>query len=168
MNAEVNKLLFSLLSGDYRKRYEAWGRAAEIGAPAVAPLARLVAHKDDEVGRSATKGLHAIAYRASRPGAEEERAAVCRELVSLLDAEQPLLLRREVLYLLAVVGGEAELAAMAAQLQQPDVREDARLAIENLGGTAAQQALRDALAHVPEDFRPHLEQSLRQMAGRED
>jgi HEAT repeat protein len=91
--------------------------------------------------------LQRIAFRASRPGAETERAALSKALVAKLtvDASTPvkvLLLRH-----LQRIGGDEAVPAIAALLADKDaqVRECARRALSNIPTKSAADAIRGAI-----------------------
>ena len=74
-------------------------------AASAASLAARLADKDFEAARAAKRKLKTMVYHAGRPGAEAERAALIRALLPFLNAEHPAAIRREVLWLLAEIGG---------------------------------------------------------------
>jgi len=141
-------------------RAAAWQQAAAFGAPAIKPLAVLLDDPNSEIPRAANRALWVIARHAGRPGAAAEAKAVVSELVALLGTGS-LAVRREVLWMLSELAGNQAIKPMAALLTVPDVREDARLALQRIPGAQATRVLRAALAAAPEDFKPNLAQSLR-------
>jgi len=63
--------------------------------------------------------------------------------------------------MLSEIGSDESVKPLAALLQKPQLREDARMALERIDVEAALAALQAALTTAPEDFRPNLAQSLR-------
>lgn len=143
---------------DYMARYNAWRSAGPLGAPAVAGLIRLMTHENGEVRRSASKAVEQIVVVAGRPGAE--RSAVCRALAAQLGEDVPVVVRREVICWLGMLGGSDEAVAVAPLLEHEALREDARLALERIPDPAAVRALENARSRVPKDYRERIEQSL--------
>jgi hypothetical protein len=158
----VDELIAKLKGKDEAARGEAWQGAAEAGAPAAKPLARLMAEGEMEVARAAKRALWKIVRHAGRPGADAERSALVKELVDLLESERPPGMHREALWMVSELakGGEG-IGAMAAFLASPRLREDARMALERVPGEESLSALQAALVAAPDDFRPALAQSLR-------
>jgi hypothetical protein len=69
--------------------------------------------------------------------------------------------RRELLWLLSEIAGDSEVAPVAAWLSDPELRENARLVLQRIPGDPSIKALQKELTTAPEDFKPHLAQSLR-------
>jgi HEAT repeat protein len=156
----VDELIARIKNPDDNVRGAAWQNAGPTGAPAVKPLAGLMADRDMEVSRSAKRALWVIVRHAGRPGADKERQAVLTELVPLLNGT-PTPVRRETLWMLSEIATDSAIKPIAACLKDPEVREDARAALERIPGKASVAALKDGLQSVPEDFKPAVAQSLR-------
>jgi len=157
----LEAFLTQLKSADDKARTEAWFSAGPLGAPAVQPLAALLTHTDREVARAASRALGKIAHYAGRPGAGAERKAVAAALSAALSAGPPAAARRELLWLLSEIGGDEAVPPVAALLSDPELRDDARMVLERLPGIKATAALKAALQHAPEDFKPSLAHALR-------
>jgi HEAT repeat protein len=114
-----------------------------------------------EVARTAKRALAKIVRHAARPGATEDRNDAVTELLKLLDAGQPLMIRREAISLLSEIADDQAVAPLAALLNDPDVREDARVALERIPSGQSLDALQAGLAAVPNDFKINIAQSLR-------
>lgn len=160
LSESIDRLIMAIRDGNDDARGTAWQTAGKVGAPAIAPLSRLMTQSDFEVARSAKRAVHQIVRRAGRPGAESEAKAVEQELIALLRSDSPPV-RREALWWLSEVGGEAAVAPMAALLANPDAREDARCALMRIPGESVSSALHAAFASAPESFRFALADSLR-------
>lgn len=160
-------LIDTLVNGTDEDRGTAWQAAGPAGAPAVQPLARLMTHPGFEVARSAQRAIQRIVRHAGRPGAGTDTRDVERELVALLrnDAAP---VRRAALWWLSEIGGDTAVSPMAAQLTDPETREDARCALTRMPGDAASAALRKAFEAAPEAFRFALAESLRHRGGKVD
>lgn len=127
----------------------------------VTELLRVYGGSDPAAAKAAGNSLRRRVHEAARPGARGEAQAVSRELAIFIGPDQPRHVRADALRYLGFVGGRSEVGAIAAQLTDLDVREDARLALERLPDRQAERALRDSLKTVPADYRPAVEQSLR-------
>ena len=157
----VNQLIARLKDSDPGVRTDAWQGAGNVGAAAVRPLAKVMTAEDLEVARAAKRALWQIVRHAGRPGAEDERRAVVTRLARLLGDEQPVPVRREVLWMLSEIGKAGVVKPMARLLEHEDLREDARMALERLPGKRSLAALKAALETAPETFKPNIAQSLR-------
>jgi HEAT repeat protein len=121
--------------------------AAEFEAAYAKVLPELIAKPEAD-----DAPLQRIAFRASRPGAETERAALCKALTSRLagdssTAQKVLLLRH-----IERIGREEVVPAVAAVMNGPDekLREPARRGLAHNPTKAAADALRDAIARADE------------------
>ena len=157
----VNRLIKKIKSGDAETRTEAWQSAGDIGAPAVQPLAMVMTDDDLEVARAAKRAMWQIVRHTGRPGAVNAKKAVVAKLCGLLGADQPVSVRREVVWMLSEIGGMASIRPLAELLSNKHLREDARCALERIPIKRAVQALKAGMEVAPEDFKPNLAQSLR-------
>ena len=158
--------VYNLMSGirddDAKVRTEAWQSAGEVGAAAVKPLAGVMTNKDLEVARAAKRGLWKIVRHVGRPGAGNTKREVADRLVELLGDDQPVPVRREVLWMLSEIGGRNSIEPIAALLSDRELREDARMALQRIPSRTALAALKAALEAAPDDFKLNIAQSLRQ------
>ncbi len=157
----VEELVAGIQSDDADVRTAAWRNAGAVGADAVAPLAELMSDESMEVARAAKRGLWQLVRHCGRPGADAERQDVSAALVGLLAEGQSVVVRREALWMLSEIGGDACVAPMAALLADADLREDARTAVERIPGGVSLEALKAAVATAPDDFKPNIAESLR-------
>ncbi len=164
-DAARNKGVYNLMSGirddDAKVRTEAWQSAGEVGAPAVKPLAIVMADKKLEVARAAKRGLWKIVRHVGRPGAGNTKREVTDRLVELLGDDQPVPVRREVLWMLSEIGGRRSVKPISALLSNRELREDARMVLQRIPGRTAIAALKAALEAAPDDFKLNIAQSLR-------
>jgi HEAT repeat protein len=156
----VDELIAKIRDQDDKVRGPAWQNAGPAGAPAVKPLAQLMTDQEMEISRSAKRALWVIVRHTGRPGADNERRAVVAELLPLLKGT-PAAVRREVLWMVSEIAADDAVKPVAACLADPEVREDARAALERIPGPKAVAALKEALQSAPEDYRPAIAQSLR-------
>jgi HEAT repeat protein len=158
---ELDEFIGRMKSADDKVRGPAWQGAGTLGAPAVRPLAGLMADANFEVARCAKRTLYLIVRHAGRPGASKEAQAVERELISVLKSGASAV-QREVAWMLSEIGGNDAVAAIAVLLSDKEAREDARCALTRIPGRKAVGALKSAFAAAPEDFKFALAESLRQ------
>jgi len=158
----VDKLMAGIRDDNDKVRTEAWLSAGKVGAAAVKPLARGMSNKELEVARAAPRGLWKIVRHVGRPGAGNEMRAVVGRLIDLLGDEQPVPVRREVLWMLSEIGNRRSIKPIAALLSNGDLREDARMVLQRIPSKGAVAALRAGLQSCPEDFKLNIAQSLRQ------
>jgi hypothetical protein len=179
----LDALLARIQSDDAQVRTDAWQAAGAVGAPAVRPLAKIVADSDKavekaqaagdkeawgkplEVGRAAKRAMWKIVRTVGAPGAPgDDKRAVEQALIGLVGNDQPACVRREVLWMLSEIGGDDTIEAIREipdVLVDKEIREDARCCVERIPGPAAIEALQDGLEAAPYDFALALAQSLR-------
>jgi len=157
----VDELIAGIKSDSAEKRTEAWQSAGEVGAPAVKPLAEVMTDDNLEVARAAKRALWKIVRHTGRPKANKERRAVEKELTGLLGRKQPVAVGAEVLWMLSEIGGRVSIKPIAGLMRNENLREDARMALERIGGKRVVTTLKAAFEKAPEDFKPNIAQSLR-------
>jgi HEAT repeat protein len=159
----VDELIARIKNKDGKVRAAACLQAGKVGAAAVKPLAAVVTAGDVdlEVARAAKRALWRIVRYVGRPGGEKERDAVLPELLALLADAWPDALRREILWMLSEIGGNACVPKIAPLLTNAELQEDARCVLQQIPGAASLAALQEALAKAADDFKPALAQSLR-------
>lgn len=157
----VADLIARVRDKDDKVRAKALLSAGKIGAPAVKPLAAVMRDEDFEVARAAKRGLWKIARYVGRPGAGNERRPVVAELLGLLGDNQPVAVRREIVWMLSEIGGAKCVGPVAALLSNKELREDARMVLQRLPGKRSLAALKRALRTVPQEFKINIAQSLR-------
>ena len=157
----VDELLAGIKSDSAEKRTETWQSAGEVGAPAVKPLAEVMTDDNLEVARAAKRALWQIVRYTGRPGVNRERRAVETELTGLLDRNQPVAVRAEVLWMLSEIGARNSIRPISRLLRNENLREDARMALERIPTKRAVTVLKTAFEKAPEDFKLNIAQSLR-------
>lgn len=160
-NMKLEELVMGIRSDKPGVRTVAWQQAGTVGASAVKPLAKLCKEENLEVGRAARRGLERIVRTVGAPGVQAAKSTVIQELLALLADNQPIALRREILWLLSEIGGDESVEPITALLKHHVLREDARMVLERIPGEESLASLRNALGSVPEDFRFNIAQSLR-------
>jgi hypothetical protein len=160
----LDALLERIKSDDPDVRTAAWLAAGDAGAPAIQPLAEIVAQGELEVSRAAKRAMWKIVRTVGAPGRDTCRASVEAELIRLLAEGQPDAIRREALWMLSEIGGEKTIEAIREipnVLENKAIREDARCCVERIPVEAAVEALKQGLEAAPADFTLALAQSLR-------
>jgi hypothetical protein len=129
----------------------------------VKPLAAVMGESgvNQEVARAAKNGLWTIVRGAWPPGTDAAEGSVISALIALLSDEQPVAVRREVVWMLPEIGDDESVEAIAGLLTNAQLREDARCALERIPGANSLDALKQAFDTAPEDFKTNLAQSLR-------
>ncbi|MCP4255891.1 MAG: hypothetical protein GY774_00015 [Planctomycetes bacterium] len=158
----VYNLMTGIRDDDAKVRTKAWQSAGKVGAIAIKPLAKTMNSGELEVARAAKRGLWKIVRHAGRPGAGSTKTVIINRLLELLDDEQPVPVRREVLWMLSEIGNRKSVKPIAALLSDKELREDARMVLQRIPNKAALAALRAGLKAAPDDFKLNIAQSLRQ------
>lgn len=157
----VGGLLANIEHGDNPTRQSAAKQAYLVGTPAIGLLAEVCGGIDSGAAKAALEALQRIVHNAARPGAGGERLAAAQQLTKLIGGDQPHSVRADALKLLGCVGGPSEVTAIADLIHVPDIREDARMALERIPDPSADVALRNCSRTVPADYRAAIDQSLR-------
>ena len=138
----------------------------EIAGQDSATRAKIAAKQEQlrqplEIGRAAKRGLWKIVRCAAQPGMEQDRRAVVAELLGLMNETQPVSIRREAVWMLSALAGDEAVEPIASLLDNVELRDEARQALERLPGMKSLAALRAALSTSPTDFQVYIAQSLR-------
>jgi HEAT repeat protein len=149
--SKLAELLKKITDENVDVRFAARSLAPEVGPPAVVPLGELLVHERREVALTARAALEKLVHHAGRRGADAERQPVAVELSKLLLPGRPAAVKREVLHLIAFIGGDPAVPAVSALLDDsdPHVREAARLSLERIPGKGSVAALLDAAKRLP-------------------
>ncbi len=124
--------------------------AARQDARAVVPLGDVMGDEDSQVAETAREALAGLVEAVS--GFEPwdyRRWTVADELVKLLDAERPRLVRAEALRLLGRAGTEQSVRSIASLLAEDELANDACQALQRIPGLASTRALIGALETAP-------------------
>ncbi len=160
----LEALIAKIKDKDDKVRTAAWQAAGKVGAKAVAPLAAVAKDGELEIARAANRGLWQIVRTAGRPGADAERAATVRELIDVLgDAQYPVQLRRDVIWMLSEIirDDEVDPDGAAGLFDDPELREDARAGLQRVPGDRSLEALKKGFEAATGDFKAALGCSLR-------
>ena len=161
MQTDATQLLDQLQSPDAKVRYQAWQSAGAAGAGAVSGLGDLMASPDKSIAKCAHGALDVIAHYAARSGSGSMGAHdVTKALLKLSDSTRPRMVRADALYLVGMVGDGRAVPVLVKLMADKEIREDARMALERIPGSAATNALKKAEPSAPDDYKPNIEQSL--------
>ena len=161
MRSDAADLLDRLQSPDANVRLKAWQNAGPAGAAAIPGLGDLMASPDKSVAKCAHGTLEVIAHYAAKSGSGSPTAhSVTANLLKLADSTRPRMVRADAITLVGVVGDGRAVPTLAKLLSDKDVREDARMALERIPGSASLNALKKASQTVPDDYKPSINQSL--------
>jgi len=161
-SAAAEELITKIRDKNDKVRAEAMLGAGKVGAPAVKPLADVMATADDfEVARAARRAMWQITHTVGRPDADDERKAAVAALIPLAGGSLPVNVRREVLWMISELAGDEAVEPVAAVLKEKELREDARMVLQRLPGDKSLAALKAGLDAAPEDFKPNIAESLR-------
>jgi HEAT repeat protein len=156
------EILDGLRSADDQQRADALLASRKLGASGIEAIALLLGDAETETRRAGKRALESIVHDAGKTGAlGAEAVAVEAQLIRALARAEPDQARRDLVWLLSEVGGEAAIEALAPLLKTESVREDARCALERIPLPAAVRTLEIAFADAPEDYRFALAESLR-------
>ena len=158
MNAK--ELIEQIKNGDDKQRGVAWQAADNAGPAAVRGLAELMFTGEQEVARAAKRALWRIVRYSGRPTGGDEVKAVAKELVVLLASGDPNV-RREFVWMLSEIGDSDAVPTIALLLNNPQLREDARAALQRIPGETSLRSLKVALKQGAEEHKPAIAESLR-------
>ena len=115
-------------------------------------LVPLLAHENPAVWRTAFNVLADFANQVSAPGRDADRNAVTAALMTLVAPEQPEYVKERGLRLLPLVVPEGfDVGPMAVLLDDPNLRENARAALELAGTPEACAALRSLIMGIEQE-----------------
>ncbi len=160
LDPSVRDLLYQIKFGTNVQRNEAIDSAPLLGTKAIPQLARVMAAwKTPGQLRGAHEAIKRIVLNGYRAGGEQ--SAVTAELLKLIGSDQSEKLRREALYLLGFANSADSVPALAVLLDDPILREDARMALERNSSREAESALRTAQRRSEGRWRSALDYSVR-------
>ena len=151
-------------SADADIRYTAWRSAGTQLPSAVAPLAGLLESPDKGIAKAAKGALETLVYESS-PGDRERADAIADELAKVAaDHARSRPVRAEVIHLIGFVAHHLVVPDLAVLLDDLEVRDEARMALERIPGHSSLNALKNAARLCIDPFRAHLDQSINNRA----
>ena len=160
----VNDMIRDLTGRDGRARCTARQMLPRQSIEIVPKLVPLVAQENDLVWRPAFNVLADFANEVSVPGREEDRKAVASCLMTLISPAQTEAVRIRGLRLLPlVIPTGFDISPLVTLLDDPNLQEKARAALQEMGTVEARAALRSYLSKATPDFACALLDSLGQL-----
>ena len=156
----TTQLIEAIKGMDEKARGHAWQTAGPIGAVAVTALAELMASDEMEPARAAKRALWNIVRHAGRPKSGAEKEAVVAQLLPLLNKGN-VNVRRELVWMLSEIGDDDAVGPIAQLLNDTELREDARAALQRIPGRKSLRALKTAFESGAEDHKRAIAVSLR-------
>ncbi|MDE2127404.1 MAG: hypothetical protein KGJ62_12510 [Armatimonadetes bacterium] len=158
----VADLLKAIQSGDGQTRVAAWMRAGDAGPDAIPGLGRLAASDDRAIAKAALQALGRVTHAAAVPGNHDVAAVTSSSLLDLAESATLVTVRSRALFLVGHTADGRNVRRLEALLNDAAVRDDARMALERVPGSAAERALQRAAEDSRDGaWRFALEQSLR-------
>jgi len=149
----TDALIRKLGGADDKARSEARQLLPRQSVEAVPRLLPLLASENEAIWRAAFNVLADFANEVSVPGREADRAAVTRHFMTLIAPDQPEAVRLRGLRLLPlVIPAGYDAGPLAALLDEPNLREKARAALEETRTPEAAAALRAYLPRADPEF----------------
>ena len=136
-SAAVAEFIAKIKAPDGAVRYGAQKTAGPLGSAAIAPLSDLVGGADRPAAKAAKGALENIVHHADRPGAKPEARAVTLTLLDVAASPRPAPARAHALYLLGFAADGRAAAAIAKMRNDPEIGDEARMALERIPGSAA-------------------------------
>lgn len=158
---KIDSIITAMTQGDDASKLQANIDAAELPADAVEQLAMIYNGEDRVRSKTAGEMLKMMTHHAARPGAKSEARKITGQLAKLTGNQSPKSMRILALDMLGYVGGPEAIPVLSRQLSDPDVQDQARMALERIPSSAALTALRKAKSAVPADYRESIDLSLK-------
>lgn len=157
----VGRFLQRIESEDADVRCATWQEAGRMDARAVAPLAELMCGEDREVARAAQHALTTLVVaHTRRPAHDLRRQAVTTAVAKVACGEYPFQVQREGIHLLSLIGGASAIEPLGGLLTDPDLNDEARMALQRIPGPRATGTLIEGLSRVDEPMRLRLIEAL--------
>jgi len=154
--ADEASFLSDIQSEDAEVRFAAWRRAGEAPASVIPQLGKLVASDNPGVGRAAREALNTMVHSVGKKTGTASRAAVVKGLLVVAGDSYALPARVHAIRLLSNIAGEDSVPAIAKEIANPDLREEAVYCLERIPGEASIQALIASYADAAEEFKPRI------------
>jgi len=149
----IDDWIKDLRDGDNTARVRARQMLPRKSSEAVPKLLPLLASENAEAYWAAFRVLEDFCNAVSVPGREAERAEVTAHIMTLVAPEQPAAMKERGLRLLPLVVPEGyDVGPIAALLQDPELQEKARAALQDIGTPEATAALCAALPQSQPEF----------------
>lgn len=149
---DLNDFLGKIRSSDGNVRRAAWEGAAAQGKEAIPPLAQIAGGENRDAAIAASRALDRIAHSSAAPDSKT-RKEVAAALAGLLAEEKVAVkVKIQAIDLLSSVGESEAVPAIAKTLQDTELRDWGRKALQRLPGEESAKALEAALAGATGEF----------------
>jgi hypothetical protein len=152
---DEQKFLAGIRSENADERFAMWRQAGDAPPSVIPELGRLSGGDHPGVAHAAAEALTTMVHSVGKDPASPNRAAVVKGLLAVA-GNGPLPARVHALRLLSNVAGDDSVAAIAAHLSSPELREEAIFALERIPGNAPIEAILRAYKLAPAEFKPRL------------
>lgn len=150
----IQQTIQNLKSSDANTRRQAIENMAQSGAEAIPAVLSAIetAQTQDDAGTAmaARNALERAVYHCTRPGASAEKNAAEKALLTRLQKPAPESLQRFLLRLITVVGTSQSVPTLQKLLGDTNLREPARMALQQIPGNEATVALERAFSQASE------------------
>ncbi|MER3474870.1 MAG: hypothetical protein C4335_12805 [Armatimonadota bacterium] len=150
----IQQTIQNLKSSDANVRRQAIDNMAQFGAEAIPALLSTIetAQAQEEPGTTmaAKNALERVVYHSTRPGASTEKRTVEKALLARLQKPAPESLQRFLLRLITVVGTSQSVPTLEKLLSDKNLREPARMALQQIPGNEATVVLERAFSQASE------------------
>lgn len=154
--ADEKKFLADIQSDDANVRFDAWRRAGEESATAIAQLGKLAASTNPGVAKAALEAITTMTHAVGKDPASAKRPAVVKGLLEIAGAGYALPVRVHALRMLSGIAGEESVPAIAAQIASAELREEVIYCLEQIPGRASIQAMLTAYNNARDEFKPRI------------
>jgi len=138
-------LVEQLKSPDVTTRMAAVDAFSQLGVDVVRPLFDVMGGDNPTVDLAARIAVERMVHRAAAPGSAIDRAELSRRLVEQALANRPVEVRTFAVRMIAFIGHDEVVPALAGLLKDPAMAEIARWALVRIPGQAPMEALAAAL-----------------------
>ncbi|MDP8246402.1 MAG: hypothetical protein P9L94_20125 [Candidatus Hinthialibacter antarcticus] len=139
-------------SNDENVRCEAWKEAYMQPASVISPLSDLLLAENPGIARAADEALKVLIHSVGEQADSPKRAEVVKSLLDLLN-RRDYVTRINGLRLLSLVANGDSVAAVTPFLKVPQLQEEAIYCIQRIPGAESTDALVEALAQAPREFK---------------
>lgn len=153
---DTQKFLNDIQSNDKDKRFAAWRAAGEVDPSVIAQLGKLAASNDPGIAKAAREALTTMTHSVGKASGTPRRAAVVKGLLEISGGGSTMPVRFHAFRLLSGVAGDDSVAAIAREIHNPDLREEAVYCLERIPGEASLRALIEAYPNAKDDFKPRI------------
>jgi hypothetical protein len=154
MAMQNRNFLVELSSPNADVRFAAWRAAGDLPPAMIPEVGKLAGSANPGLAKAANEALTTLAHSVGKDPAAPKRAAVVKGLLELTAASWPLTLRVHAMRLLSGIAGDGDVTAIARQLGEAQMREEAIYCLERIPGDVSMKAVQAAYAPAADEFKP--------------